>query len=60
MKVAKCLECQVELEVEERMDSSWEGNQYRDIVIGSCPTCGKVYEWRKIYTYQSFERLTEI
>lgn len=59
MKVAKCLECQTELEIEETIDSAWEGSRYRDFVIGFCPVCGKMYEWEDIYTYESFSNLRE-
>lgn len=56
----RCDHCYAQLQVDESYDVQPEPKQYRDKVYGHCPKCGAEYQWEEIYTYQSFENLTEV
>lgn len=56
----KCNYCNTQLEIDDSCDIQFEDNQYRDINYGHCPKCGAEYQWEEIYTYQSFENLTQV
>ena len=58
--MARCDICYAQLQVDESYDIQPEPNQYRDKVYGHCPKCGAEYQWEEIYTYQSFENLTQV
>ena len=56
----KCLECKVELEFDDTVDTWTDGEDNVIIKIyGHCPKCGKLYKWKDVYQYVEFQDLKE-
>ena len=55
----ECLECKIELEFDDTVDT-WADESIVEMKnIGHCPKCGKKYKWRDIYEYSHFKDLEE-
>lgn len=48
----KCPHCNVEIEVEDRIDFDIDSDFIECKMIGSCPECGRTYIWKELYKYE--------
>lgn len=55
----ECLECKVELEFDDTVDTYADGDIVIFYEIGHCPKCGKKYKWKDVYNFSHFEDLEE-
>lgn len=55
----KCLDCGVDLDWLDNIDFDFEHKVYIT-VVGTCPKCGKDYQWIERYAFEKFFDLTEI
>lgn len=63
----RCPYCEcVKLDIEDVIDttSDYEDCEYWEITIGICPRCGKVFQYKQVYTlepkrYEDFEELED-
>ncbi len=62
-----CSYCEcVKLDIEDVIDttSDYEDCEYSEITIGICPRCGKVFQYKQVYTlepkrYEDFEEMED-
>ena len=47
----KCPHCNVEIEVEDRIDFDIENDFVECKMLGFCPECGRTYTWKELYKY---------
>ena len=56
----KCPNCGNEVYAVDTLDSEWYNGNYYDAVEGTCPNCGKSYQWTQVYTFERCEDIEEI
>ena len=56
----ECLECKIELEFDDTVDTWVNGDIVEMKNIGHCSKCGKKYQWRDVYNFSHFEDLEEV
>ena len=55
---AKCLKCGTTLE-ESSHDTAFYEDMFVRHIIGNCPKCGTIYQWKEYYDYTGVEGVTE-
>ncbi len=53
----ECLKCGCELELDDCVDTEFYGNTAITHNLGSCPNCGTLYQWEKVYKFEKFQDL---
>lgn len=51
MLYAKCPHCNVSLDEDDCIDIEDEGFRLVKRLVGSCPDCGRQFQWREYYNY---------
>lgn len=51
MKYAKCPHCNVSLDEDDCTDIEDEGSRLVKRLVGSCPDCGREFQWSEFYDY---------
>lgn len=51
MLYAKCPHCNVSLDEDDCIDIEDEGFRLVKRLVGSCPDCGRQFQWREHYNY---------
>lgn len=55
-----CPNCKNEVEIVDTVDTECFGNFYYDIVEGVCHTCGKLWRWTEVFSFDHVENIEEI
>ena len=56
----KCPNCNHLIEATDTIETEYYNGQYIDFVEGTCPNCGKMYNWVEIFKYDHDEGIQEI
>lgn len=56
----KCPNCGNEVYAVDTLDSEWIDNEYYDTVEGTCPKCGKIWQWEEVYSFSRDYDIREI
>ena len=56
----KCPNCKHEVRASETYDTDWCDTNYYDFVEGTCPNCGKNWQWTEVYIFDHVEEVEEI
>lgn len=55
-----CPNCKNEVYAVDTVDTEYLGNSYYDTVEGVCQTCGKIWRWIEVFTFDHVENIEEI
>lgn len=56
----KCSNCGNTVYGIDVLDTEYQDSTYYDYVEGTCLTCGKMYNWVEVFTFDHAEDITEI
>ena len=56
----KCPNCGDFVRAVDTLESEWIDNEYYDTVEGACPTCGKIWQWEEVYSFNRDYDIREI
>lgn len=57
----KCPNCGCsDLRAVDTLDTEFFNDAYHDVVEGTCPDCGKSWQWVEVFTFDHYENIEEI
>lgn len=56
----KCPNCGNYIHAVDTLDTEYDDGSYYDVVVGTCPDCGKSWRWAEVFTFDHYENVEEI